>query len=1301
MNTRLATLLVALLIALPTQTALADEVLRATLETADEATQSMAHGAETPNDISTTPSPLTLRLEIEGVDREFRLKEKTGFLADDYVAEVSEMSDVGEVSTTIIDRPLMRFYDARGMEGFAALSIGADGQIRGLASLGDRFYALESDQVDAAESHSLDIHELSTAELQALAGSCGLAHHVTNPDESVTSIDSNLDRPSNLSDGPPVSSPIEVPARIVEIATEAAPSFVSLKGGASNANAEALAILNNVDTWFRAQMGIRIVVPYQHAWSGSSPYNATPGCESNGDCLADAVSGYWKVNQFPQHPSDLVQYFTATAFSVPAYGLGSARGMGDLGGVCGLANGFGFSYVVYQGSASATAYTAAHEIGHNFSYEHDVCGSGDNWIMCSSHRSSNFSPRSLEAIIRRAELMGRNCLSSQGAGIAPEIVSPSQNLVVEAGSPVTLSVDVSSQLPVAYRWRFNGQASALGYGPTLRIPSVRPVDVGTYTVEVINVFGVSSQSYAVALSPNGIPATLTSVPSSIEVEPGTNVELVASGSGTAPLRFGWKRNGNTISGAFSQTLQLGSISFSDSGDYTVTVTNSFGSDESLPIRVFVVGSPPSPTPTPGVTPTPTPAPAGTPLPAAPFTAQLVAKPGQLVMDGTSNRSIINVGWWNYLTEDGSVLYEANLSGVPLSPIYNSSITSRRNALLRQSPDASDSIIVKTGDAMPGAPIGSLSEFTVRNVSDAGAVCLNGVIRQSGQVPHVKVGLWSLFQGNKTYIWDENTNASYGLNFSSVNAPAAAQCLVNGAWDISGTRCGSREWMGLFAQTAPGQYRMLGQSAHPAPGTGMNFSLGMRSSTDAMGNFVAVTYLSPTSSYDPTETALYTFRSGSDTTLRLLARDGQPIIGAERAATFERLATNFGIPTLTASGRIVFPAQVRDSIGARESAILMTSLPHAGAPLPAIEFLARPGDAVLTDEGSMIFAGLFQPRSVLSLSRSSDPLSAAFGDLDAKPAYWAAADGSRIIFFAHLNDPLNPSRNTVALVESIPSSAQPQRRVLRSVLAVGERLPGSQLTLSAYRLGFNIVSNRYADLLMWAKVSGPSVTESNDGALIQVRNGRPALVAREGTRLGRAQSLFLGDNCLRQEPYASNPTLARELGYVEHKLILNDQGQGVVEPLIRSTQASIGINNYNGCYWSGILGVTSSAQLFTMAMHGDAVTVPNGQADSSIGWPQLVKGRSFNNLGDILYYGYSPSGVNFMTGLPYYSSTLDRVLRARVPACGADYNRDGAITLSDLNLFLEHWFARAADFTSDGETSVQDLLSFLQAFMEGC
>jgi hypothetical protein len=58
------------------------------------------------------------------------------------------------------------------------------------------------------------------------------------------------------------------------------------------------------------------------------------------------------------------------------------------------------------------------------------------------------------------------------------------------------------------------------------------------------------------------------------------VTFTAGATGTGPFTYSWAKNGATIAGQTGSTLTIGSAATTDSGDYTVTVTNAGGSTTS-------------------------------------------------------------------------------------------------------------------------------------------------------------------------------------------------------------------------------------------------------------------------------------------------------------------------------------------------------------------------------------------------------------------------------------------------------------------------------------------------------------------------------------------------------------------------------------------------------------------------------------------------------------------------------------------------------------------------------------------------
>ena len=73
-----------------------------------------------------------------------------------------------------------------------------------------------------------------------------------------------------------------------------------------------------------------------------------------------------------------------------------------------------------------------------------------------------------------------------------------------------------------------------------------------------------------------IPA-ITTQPVSQNVTPGSNVEFSVSATSLLPLTYQWYVNGGLFSGATTNTLSLTNARTTDSGNYTVIITNALGS----------------------------------------------------------------------------------------------------------------------------------------------------------------------------------------------------------------------------------------------------------------------------------------------------------------------------------------------------------------------------------------------------------------------------------------------------------------------------------------------------------------------------------------------------------------------------------------------------------------------------------------------------------------------------------------------------------------------------------------------------
>jgi hypothetical protein len=94
--------------------------------------------------------------------------------------------------------------------------------------------------------------------------------------------------------------------------------------------------------------------------------------------------------------------------------------------------------------------------------------------------------------------------------------------------------------------------------------------------------------------PTGTPPTITTHPQSQTVTAGANVTFTVVATGTPPLSYQWRKDGQDLAGATAASLVLNNVQPSHAGTYTVRVSNSTGAVTSNPATLTVnpVGPPP-------------------------------------------------------------------------------------------------------------------------------------------------------------------------------------------------------------------------------------------------------------------------------------------------------------------------------------------------------------------------------------------------------------------------------------------------------------------------------------------------------------------------------------------------------------------------------------------------------------------------------------------------------------------------------------------------------------------------------------
>ncbi len=308
------------------------------------------------------------KLRIASSNHDFNLElQPRDLLAPNYKAETT----VAENERVALARPKTNTF-----KGFVAgetnskvrLSIN-DQKIQGYIFVGDKQFFVEpaSNISKSAAPDDFVIYEAADA-INNQPMSCDLTERVEAATQEY--------------DLPDLTAAANV-FKTVEIATDSDFEFTNARGGAANANQEALNVLNLIEGRFESELGITFAVTFQHAWSTSDPFNTEirpPSLPINiGSSALNNALGWlaqtWNQT-FPvaQYPRDVTHLFTGKQNLI-------GQGIAFTGSVCANPN-FAYSLNGYIDSQSAKYLLAAHELGHNLGASHaDAAQSCDNSIM--------------------------------------------------------------------------------------------------------------------------------------------------------------------------------------------------------------------------------------------------------------------------------------------------------------------------------------------------------------------------------------------------------------------------------------------------------------------------------------------------------------------------------------------------------------------------------------------------------------------------------------------------------------------------------------------------------------------------------------------------------------------------------------------------------------------------------------------------------------------------------------------------------------------------------------------------------
>ncbi len=127
--------------------------------------------------------------------------------------------------------------------------------------------------------------------------------------------------------------------------------------------------------------------------------------------------------------------------------------------------------------------------------------------------------------------------------------------------------------PIVYNWYFQSNVITGQTGAVLSLAAIAPTNQGAYYVVAANDYGAST-SVVVQLTVFQIPSLVVGL-SNLVVDAGKSIVLNPSANGTPPLAYSWALNFSQLTNT-SPALLLSNVTSSQSGFYSITVTNQFG-----------------------------------------------------------------------------------------------------------------------------------------------------------------------------------------------------------------------------------------------------------------------------------------------------------------------------------------------------------------------------------------------------------------------------------------------------------------------------------------------------------------------------------------------------------------------------------------------------------------------------------------------------------------------------------------------------------------------------------------------------
>jgi hypothetical protein len=176
--------------------------------------------------------------------------------------------------------------------------------------------------------------------------------------------------------------------------------------------------------------------------------------------------------------------------------------------------------------------------------------------------------------------------------VAPVFTLQATNRAVKVGSNTVFRATVAGTAPFVYQWFKDGNPLTDGgnisgsVSNTLTVSALTTNDAGIYFLTVSNAAGAATSTNAVLTVL--VPPAIVTQPVSQTIVVSNAVTFSVSATGTAPLRYQWRKAGVAISSATNATYSLASVKTTDAAIYSVVINNAAGTVTSSNATLKVV-----------------------------------------------------------------------------------------------------------------------------------------------------------------------------------------------------------------------------------------------------------------------------------------------------------------------------------------------------------------------------------------------------------------------------------------------------------------------------------------------------------------------------------------------------------------------------------------------------------------------------------------------------------------------------------------------------------------------------------------